>query len=373
MTVRRADTRRAFTLVELTLSMAVMVVLMGGIASALVLASRALPADTSPQRWQNEAYHATDSLIGDLYAAESFTVRTATAVEFTVADRNADGSSETIRYEWSGVKGEPLTRKYNTDAAANVVENVQAFNLSYLLDTVGKTVTQDVSAESGETLLASFDGWAGLTGNTTSYPVNAAYWLSEYFEVVPDPTATELIFTRAEVRLFQDGSGAPASVTLGVHRSLADGSRNPGPTAIGTAGSIPGTSLTTSPTWLSANFIGATVTDLARTDYCLVLKASDTALAWAECLYSKSAPTDTFVQKWTTDGGAVWNPKARLQDEQDLRFRVWGIYRITSSQNVTTYRYFLRSIGASLQVGTIAAAGVETSVQVLNMPEVTGP
>ena len=123
--------RRGFTLVEMVLSMAVMTVLLGGIASAMILASRALPDIETPLKAKADGYHAADGLAGELFAAQTITFRSATVVEFTVADRNADSNAETIRYSWSGVAGQPLTRRYNNGTIDTVLENIYQFDLRY--------------------------------------------------------------------------------------------------------------------------------------------------------------------------------------------------------------------------------------------------
>ncbi|MDO8631262.1 MAG: prepilin-type N-terminal cleavage/methylation domain-containing protein [Phycisphaerales bacterium] len=129
--------RRAFTLVELMLSMAVMTVLLGGLASAMMIASRAVPDRSTPLGATLDSAYAADQLAAELFVAKTFTVRSATAVEFTVADRNNDTVDETIRYEWSGAPGAPLTRKYNIAAAVTVLSDVNEFGLGY--DVIGVT------------------------------------------------------------------------------------------------------------------------------------------------------------------------------------------------------------------------------------------
>ena len=52
---------------------------------------------------------AADQMADDLKLALNFTEQTATAVTFTVPDRNGDAQPETIRYAWTGA-GAPLTR-----------------------------------------------------------------------------------------------------------------------------------------------------------------------------------------------------------------------------------------------------------------------
>lgn len=116
--------------------MAVMTVLMGGIASAMILASRAVPDVETPLKARADGYHSADGLAGELFAAQAITSRTATVVEFTVADRNADAVAETIRYSWSGVAGQPLTRRYNNGTIDTVLENIYQFDLRYDIQSI---------------------------------------------------------------------------------------------------------------------------------------------------------------------------------------------------------------------------------------------
>ncbi len=123
--------RRGFTVVEMVLSMAVMTVLLGGIASALVIASRAVPGTATPMSLTVDGYYAAERLASELYAAQTITARSATSVTFKVPDRNADSAPETILYSWSGVPGHPLNRGYNGGSAGAVLDNVYQFNLGY--------------------------------------------------------------------------------------------------------------------------------------------------------------------------------------------------------------------------------------------------
>jgi len=54
-----------------------------------------------------------------------------TTLAFTVADRDDDAQPETIRYEWSGGNGDPLTRAYNGGSPVSVAADVYAFELDY--------------------------------------------------------------------------------------------------------------------------------------------------------------------------------------------------------------------------------------------------
>jgi hypothetical protein len=55
-----------------------------------------------------------------------------------VADRSSppDGRSETIRYNWSGTPGAPLTRQYNGGAVIDMIDSVQTLEVQYEIETV---------------------------------------------------------------------------------------------------------------------------------------------------------------------------------------------------------------------------------------------
>ena len=128
-----ASRRYALTLAELVLSMAVMTILVGGIGSALLLASHALPTGSEPATNRITVCQTLDQITAELYCAQSFAARSSTTVEFTVADRNEDKNPETIRYAWSGTPGDPLTRQYNGAAAVTICDDVQDFSLAYIV------------------------------------------------------------------------------------------------------------------------------------------------------------------------------------------------------------------------------------------------
>jgi len=124
-----------FTLIEMLVSIAIMSVLVTGIASAIVLATRAAEGAGQPAALADAA-RVIDQITAELAVALTFSERTGIAVTFTVPDRDADEASETIRYAWSGVDGDPLTRQYNGGATQPIVQNVHYFNVTYLLKTL---------------------------------------------------------------------------------------------------------------------------------------------------------------------------------------------------------------------------------------------
>jgi len=164
MTNAASHLRRGFTLVEMVLSMAVMTILLGGIASAMILASRAMPDLATPLKATADGYHAADQLAGELYAAQTIIARSATSVTFTVADRNVppDNIPETIQYSWSGVAGQPLTRKYNNGTGTCANTNCTGAGTPWSCCTAGGTGTCTSAVNAG--CVSAGVPWACCTG-----------------------------------------------------------------------------------------------------------------------------------------------------------------------------------------------------------------
>lgn len=149
-----------FTLVELIVSLTVMGILTVGLASAIMLASHAIPEPRSPLNATIDASVVVQDIAGELFCATSFSERTATSIEFTVHDRDNDDVQETIRYEWSGTLGDPLTRQYNGGTVIEIAEDMHEFQLNYDLRTISRE-EPPTENESSETLLISHDASGG--------------------------------------------------------------------------------------------------------------------------------------------------------------------------------------------------------------------
>jgi hypothetical protein len=168
------------------------------------------------------------------------------------------------------------------------------------------------------------------------------------------------------------GSPAPQGISVAIHRSKADGTYTPATASIGVPTVVPGTGLTTSYQQIPVYLSGVAVNDPSRQDYCLVIKGTNANVGWVEGLNHSSAPANGTYQLWTTDSGSSWSPMAKDRQKYDTKFNVWGYFSSTSEQTVTVDKYFLSSVRLVLRVGADAATRMETSVQVLNEPEVTG-
>ncbi|MHB8898032.1 MAG: hypothetical protein ACYC6Y_04735 [Thermoguttaceae bacterium] len=117
------------TLVELVAALTATSILLAGMGSVVIVAVRSTNDDALPMR-QVQAGVALHEILADVQFALSFTRREGAALEFTVADRNGDGTAETLCYSWSGTPGDPLKRQYNGGPDADFLPNVHAFAYS---------------------------------------------------------------------------------------------------------------------------------------------------------------------------------------------------------------------------------------------------
>lgn len=127
----------AFTLIEVVISTIIVSLIMGAMVSTMLMAQRAMDTSSAGNQSVTTANQVVSQITNELSVAVSITEQTATAVTFTVPDRDGDSQAETIRYAWSGTAGDPLTRQYNGGAVVTIAENVHYFNMDYLTRTVG--------------------------------------------------------------------------------------------------------------------------------------------------------------------------------------------------------------------------------------------
>lgn len=121
---------RGFTLIETVLAMAILSLVLGGVASAIVIAGRAVPSASDPGTRAAHAAAAIDELMADISVATGIAECSASACEFTLPDWDSDGDEETIRYE---VKGTLLVRTVN-GSSVTVLEDVADFAVAPLTD-----------------------------------------------------------------------------------------------------------------------------------------------------------------------------------------------------------------------------------------------
>lgn len=176
---------RAFTLVELILSSALLtVLLLAGAATASLVrrAGMSQIGDSSVALSQ-----AMQDLRRDIECATSVGPISSRGISLTVPDRTGDGNSDTIAYAWSGSIGAPLTRSINGGGPATLVPSV--LNLAIEWDTTfvsvasadqvitppSQTVASCITSSSLNTIQCNSRRWIAVAF-PPSLPVGTTSW-----------------------------------------------------------------------------------------------------------------------------------------------------------------------------------------------------
>ena len=318
--------RRGMTLVELMVSLALVTLVMAACGSMLTVAARAMSNDKSNVGADaTAARSAADQVVDDLKAATAVTEQSATAVTMTVPDRDGDGQPETIRYAWSGVPGDPLTRAYNARAAGTVAANVRALNFGYLSKTVGKPPP----VEGAEQLISVHN--STTTGDLVAYQLTAAKWAAGY--VKPDfsssATATASVVswkpTRCRVSL-QRAGGAIGTVTVAI--KYADGVKKPTGSAL-CSGTVLIANVATTATLTDVTFATTADLDCAKA-VCLVVSYASVSGAGGYVVADTNSSDTAMAFSTTTDSGTTWTT---LATTSAMQASVWG--KVTTQDNDT--------------------------------------
>lgn len=194
------SSRRALTLIEMLVSLAILGVILGAVGSVMVLSAKALPSGSEPTAVSSSARDSLRGLVAEAELATSFTTATARVMVFTLADRDANGSAETVRYEWSGTAGDPLTRVYNSGRTDTVIPGVQSLTFTYETeaDTVDAGTTSATSPE-----VCFFTNTTGTTGES-SFDLNT--WVGQIFTPLLPTNATAWKLTRFRYSIAADGT-----------------------------------------------------------------------------------------------------------------------------------------------------------------------
>src|SRR3954470_22760300 len=139
-----------FTMIEMIVAMVASAFLLAGLGSVMFIARQVAYTPTAASR-RSKTADIINQISDELRYATVITQQTAQILEFVVADRNNDGTAEKIRYEWSGVAGDPLRKTVNGATAVDVLTSVYAFNVT--LQQTSKITTLTTTTDSPEAVL----------------------------------------------------------------------------------------------------------------------------------------------------------------------------------------------------------------------------
>ena len=350
---RRPRVARGLTLIEVVISTAATAILLVGMTSAIVLTTRALPENRGATLAVRAATDVVDQLSNELLHAVNVTESTSTAITFTVADRNGDGSPERIRYAWSGTVGTALTRQYNGGTAVNVLDNVNQFALVYDTKNVSETYPGP-PVEGAEVQISSYPTVVATRDRT----IDQNNWMGQFIQpntsaMVPTPVSWRL--TRVQIWAKRsDGSSQLSRVEI----RAANADRTPTTTILDEV-ALQQTTLGGS--YAQKEFAFSNVFGLSPSSGVCLLIARDTGGAAAVLNYDDSGGSARIN---TTNKGNAWT----VDTTRSMRHYAYGKFT-TIGPDQTAIRSYLTGVRITLQGGADSTARVDTAVRLLNAPE----
>lgn len=338
-TTRQCRFRMGFTLMELVVSLSISSMLLVAIGGTITIAVQALPSKSDSSMVYLDRAANMNALGTELRYAISVTESSATMIEFTVADRDGDAVEETIRYEWSGTTGDPLTRQYNGGTVSNFIDSVQDLNLEYVLQTS--------ASESPEQLLINQDHTT-LSGNIFYYLLQPGQQIAETFiPNLPDDTTSWKV---NRIQLYLGGQGNSNGVNA-VDLTHVDADGEPDQVI---------DSVQVLESSLSTNFFDIAFSnggDLDPTKRVAVMLRSISPSSWTiRGLGTFGGAADPTTSVYSNTGNGTWTHFPT----QALYLRVYG--------TVTTQANLLSYTNIQIQYGDDPTDSIGISVPTLNKP-----
>jgi hypothetical protein len=341
---------------ELVAAMVASGMLLAGLGSVVLIGRQVAYTPMGALR-RTEAANVISQLTDELQHATLVIGQSPKVLEFVITDRNADGTAEKIRYEWSGTSGHPLRKSINGGSPVTVLETVNNFNATYLLEP--KTTALTTTTESAEAVLAANEP-SGTNVNrdisATSYSGHHLYpWV---FSGIPS-NAICWNLTKMECQVRQ--SGATSDTLLVQLRAAGEYYQGATSEVIGQE-SIPEASLPSgfSPAYVATFPSPIRGLSLSRA-YALVWAGAGGGVTQLRVV-DDLTPTGAFD---SSDSGGSW----QLMTTRQMYGKVYGTYTTPgSTYNVT--RNFVTHVRLVLQAGAETHARIDASVQLTNTPEV---
>ena len=343
--------RWGFTLIELTVSLTILSILLVGIGSSIVLASHALPDNDSPLIKSVEAGTTLDQIANELETALSIAERSQTSLAFTVPDRDGDGISERIRYAWTGIAGDPLTRQYNSQPEVPILADVNLFNLVYDIESTTETYPGAGVEDAFDSLMVDYTDTSGLK----AFAVTASDWIGQYF--APDLPGIAMRWRPTRIKFKAKRASTPAFTKIQIRP--ADANLQPTTTVLEQFWLFQSQLNPAAFTWHEYSF-GEEGWRMPEEGICLVLE-HDSGTSSVTIQYDDDSGSGRLR---TLDGGASW----RYDSGRSMVCQLYG--KITRPGGPSQYATsgFLKLVRVTLQAGSPDAPRAQTSIQTLNVP-----
>ncbi len=340
--------RRAFTLLEMIVNLALVTLIVAGISSAMVLVSRGLP-ETGGAQASFDVARVLNDFAEELRTATYITNRSHRSITLTTPDRNNDGLPEVVTYDWSGTSGAALTRTQNSADPVTLIHGTAQFNLAFE-DTVRTTTISGPPTESSETELMSY---TDTSANLADAEVSDVESWAQYFKpTLPQDTSSWSV-GRVEFMAKSAVHKQPTTVELRV----PENDLTPSATVIDSA-TLDSGELGKNHAWITKTFSAATA--LSPSDgLCLTFQADSGRPAHVQYIERGVTLNNAALVHGQPDWGTA-------QSTQALLFKIHGTTTAPGPQLAWTS---LSTTGIRVRIAASEALHViETHVRMLNAP-----
>lgn len=343
-------TLRAYSLIELTVSLAIVSILVTAIGSLIILASKAIPRDDGVFAASLGGAILTEELIDDAAFALAFTEVSKTAITFTLADRTGNGNEEIVRYTWSGTPGHPLTRSINGSSPIVVLPDVRSLEFAATTRSGSVFLGSDQTASSRD--IQEYDTLLPLAQQVTN-----SNWFGFYCPPPQASGATGWRITQVRLKLLRSGGGGGTG-DVQLRKPKADGT--PGSTVYASA-TFKEDDFGLTATWRTFNLDSGVVP--AGQGICIVIRGTNGSNASGVGYFSSLGIPPGTVGVASTNSGSTWTTYGNTCAIHDID----GIVYLTDEGLAA--RDYVDSLTVRIRAGA-AQTAIEKTIRPLNRPEI---
>lgn len=200
-TTRPTRAARAFTMMEMIISLVITMILAIAVGSVVMLSARVMPRAkaNTVARHEEVAARVLEKIASDVSQAIEIPVLSKYSMVLHLPDRNNDGGVDVVAYEWDGEVGSPLERSVDGGEAVQLIDSLDWFSFTGETFVQTKTV-EGAATTTGEILLASYTGAA-----PTQEPVQSNNWPAMTFPVTLPTGATAYSISRIDLYVSRIG------------------------------------------------------------------------------------------------------------------------------------------------------------------------
>jgi hypothetical protein len=343
---------RGLSLLEVVISTALLGVVLVSSAHVINVSSRSAESVHERIAPQIDALHIASQMRDELATSTAVTWAGGSSISFAVPDRDNDSLEETVSYHLDSGQ---LIRTYN-GSAAPMMDAVDDLRFEYRLRISDEDVTETVTDQSAEIVLASHDGYSGQDYYYAYLELAPSQQWAHQFEVTGLPqAAVSFDITRISIRGWKDYFGAHGALFVSMERPISASKGWPDGNVLDQA-TMDISAMSTSPGWHHLEFSNLDEIPVTDNAFTVRILADDIAdydvKVVASFVDDPPGPDDGQQVYWTYNGGSSWTPSS-VNHNGDLRYYLYGHYNTLLP--VTTTVRVTRIIGVQVSLTPQAA------------------